>query len=119
MKLKTLNATLLLLATILSANAYAAEVTLAWDPNDPNPNGYLICVRIEGQPYNYSECIDVGNVTEYTVKDLAPGVPYFFVARAYIKNDQGVITDQSGDSNEVTFKPKLRVTGTRLSEEEE
>lgn len=93
-----------------STLSFAGEVTLAWDANDPTPDGYLLFERIgEGSQYNYTSPVlisditnDSGqippNMTQITVKDLGRRgeiLTYYFVLRAYVG------TDQSGDSNEV------------------
>jgi hypothetical protein len=57
-----------------SADTYSipqtAEVTLAWDPNDPAPDGYRIYQRSEGNSYNYSEPSWTGPGTTGTVYNL-------------------------------------------------
>ena len=90
---------------------YAADVTLAWDPNPTTPDGYRLYYGTASG--NYTESIDVGNVTQYTLTDLSETVTYFIVARAY--NDSG----ESGNSNEVswtydvpdTVAPSVNVSG--------
>ncbi len=83
------------LLLFIYTNAFPAEVTLAWDPSPDNPDGYNIHYgRSSG---NYSQTIDVGNATDYTVSGLLSGVTYFFVTRAY--NQFG----ESGNSNEVSW----------------
>jgi hypothetical protein len=74
-------------------------VTFQWDANSPNPDGYILYKRAEGQSYNYNDGIDVGNVTIYELSDslLEENVRYYFVVRAYVGSDK------SGDSNEVTY----------------
>jgi len=37
--------------------------------------------------FQYESVIDVGNVTEYTIKDLIPGKTYYLAATAYDEND--------------------------------
>jgi len=48
-------------------------------------------------PGNYTNNIDVGNVTQYNISGLEEGPTYYFVARAY--NDAG----ESENSNEVSW----------------
>jgi hypothetical protein len=79
--------------------ASAAQVTLQWDANDPAPSGYRLYQRIAGQAYDYTAPKWSGTQTTCTVSDLSDGTTYYYVVRAY----QG--TDESGDSNEVTYAP--------------
>lgn len=81
----------------LPSMAGAVNVTLAWDPNDPAPDGYRIYQRIEGQVYDYSHPAWTGTGTSGTVYNLDYDTTYYFVVRAYVG------TDESGDSNEISF----------------
>jgi hypothetical protein len=74
--------------------ATAGSVSLAWDPNtQPQLAGYQLNYgTTSGQ---YGTQVDVGNVTTYTVSNLAAGT-YYFAVRAY-----GSSGEQSGLSNEV------------------
>ncbi len=92
-----------LILTLMPIKALAAEVTLAWDANQPAPQGYLIFQRQQGAVYDYANPVwptDGNDHTETTctITNLADNVTYFFVVRAYVGNDQ------SGDSNEVSFQ---------------
>lgn len=84
-----------------SADTYSipqtAEVTLAWDPNDPAPDGYRVYQRSEGNSYNYSEPSWTGPGTTGTVYNLDWDTTYYFVVRAYAG------TQESADSEEVSF----------------
>ena len=73
------------------------QVTLAWDPNDPVPEGYRIFQRTEGQIYDYTQPVWQGTNTSCTVYNLEYDTMYYFVSRAY----HG--TDESADSNEISF----------------
>ena len=77
----------------------AAQVTLQWDANDPDPDGYNLYQRVDGGTYDYDHPVNDISITgtTYTVGDLTQGVTYRFVVRAYVGNDE------SGDSNEVEF----------------
>jgi hypothetical protein len=70
-------------------------VILAWDPS-PTPD---VKYRLYYGPNSGQQTIfeDVGTSTTWEVKNLPPGVPIYFVARAYI----GV--RESGPSNEVVY----------------
>lgn len=58
------------------------SVHLAWDPSpDTNVAGYYIYTGPSSG--SYTSRIDVGNVTNATIGNLAPGQTYYFVATAY------------------------------------
>jgi hypothetical protein len=80
---------------IFFSNALAAEVTLAWNASGGDPDGYRI--HYGTSPGSYSQTIDVGNLTEYTVSGLQSDVTYYFVTSAY--NEFGA----SGYSNQVSW----------------
>jgi len=73
------------------------QVTLAWDPNDPVPEGYRIFQRTEGQIYDYTQPVWQGSNTSCTVYNLEYDTMYYFVTRAYLG------TDESANSNEISF----------------
>ncbi len=85
------------IAGAVAADALAADVTLAWDPNTESD---LAGYRIHHGPASgsYSVHIDVRNVTTYTVTGLAAGQTYYFAATAY--NASG---SESGYSNSVSY----------------
>jgi len=74
-----------------------AEVILAWDPNDPTPDGYRIYQRTEGQSYDYSQPSWTGPGVSGTVYNLDWDTTYYFIVRA---ND-GLL--ESADSEEVSY----------------
>ncbi|MEJ2660883.1 MAG: hypothetical protein P8Z73_09190, partial [Desulfobacteraceae bacterium] len=39
---------------LISAVSQAAQVTLAWDPNNPVPDGYRVFLHREGDTYDYA-----------------------------------------------------------------
>lgn len=89
---------------ILSASfaAQAAQVTLAWDPNIPAPDGYRVYQRLAGGTYDYTtpawpKAGDDGTQTSCTITALADDSSYYFVVRAFVGSDE------SGDSNEVNY----------------
>ncbi len=73
------------------------EVTLAWDPNDPIPDGYRIFQRTESQAYDYAQPVWQGTNTSCIIYNLEYDTTYHFVVRAYAG------TDNSADSNETSF----------------
>jgi len=95
-----LTAMFLTLATLASA----ADVTLAWDPNDPTPEGYRIFNRQIDGTYDYTTPAWQGSATTGTVTDLTEGQQYAFVVRAY----DGDL--ESADSEEVVYAPPVPST---------
>ena len=93
----------------------AADVTLAWDANDPAPTGYAIFQRdFASGGYDYANPIwptDGADHQETTCTITVPDdVESAFVSRAYVKQtllDGTVQTDWSGDSTEVTHLPDI------------
>lgn len=91
--------------------AHAAQVTLAWDPNNSAPDGYRIYQRVAGQAYDYTTPAwprtgDDPTQTTCTLENLADGTSYYFVVRAY----EG--SDESGDSNEINYVTPPSQTAT-------
>lgn len=81
--------------------ADAASVTLRWDANDPTPDGYRLFMRVDGANYNFDTPVWQGTATTTTVDGLLPATLYYFVVRAFVADDE------SGDSNEVDYKPPV------------
>jgi len=82
----------------------AAQVTLAWDSNNPAPDGYRVYSRAEGKSYNYSTPAWTGATASATLANLADNTTYYCVVRAYVG------TQESGDSNEVKISPQTSST---------
>jgi len=90
---------------ILPYSAIAGTVTLAWDANDPQPDGYLLYQRDSDQNYNYDTPVAnlPGSETTVTLNNLGEigkSITYYWVVRAYLDKPSGL--DVSGDSNEVS-----------------
>ena len=87
----------LLILTCPSGRALAADITLAWDHNsEPDLAGYKL--YLGNSPRNYTEIIDLGLTTQYTISNLIDGTVYFFTLTAY--NQKGF---ESSFSNEVRY----------------
>ena len=87
---------ILLAGILFSVMARAETVTLAWDPNSESDlAGYRLHYGTASR--NYTQIIDVGNVTQYAITNLFPGQTYYFAATAY--NTAG---SESGYSAEVS-----------------
>ena len=60
----------------------AGTISLAWDANtDPAVAGYRVYYGTTSK--NYLSAVDVGNVTNCTLKNLATGQKYFMAVTAY------------------------------------
>jgi hypothetical protein len=84
----------------------AAQVSLAWHPNDDPGNGYRVYQRAAGEAYNYHApvCSNEANANDNntcTIDGLEYDRTYYFVVRAYEGNVE------SEDSNEVEFNASL------------
>ena len=82
---------------LATANTFAGEANLAWDPPDVPTEvvGYKVYYGTASGVYPQS--IDVGNMTSYTVSNLIDGQSYYFAVTTY--NALGV---ESYYSNEVS-----------------
>jgi hypothetical protein len=92
---------------------HSAQVGLTWDPNsETDLAGYKIYWGLSSG--NYSQNVDVGNVTIYTIPNLSDGQTYYFAATAYSTAGR-----ESGFSNEVVYsvpdsQPDLPAPATSL-----
>jgi hypothetical protein len=78
-------------------NSLAGQTTLAWDSPDITTDvaGYMIHYGTASD--TYSQGIDVGNTTSYTVSNLTVGERYYFAVTSY-----DAVGDESVYSNEVS-----------------
>ena len=72
--------------------ALAGNIKVAWDPV-PGANGYRLYYGPSAG--NYTDTVDVGNVTEATLWNLTDCVDYYIAAKAY--NNTGESAQFSGD----------------------
>ena len=101
----------LLIVSIGAASAYAADVTLAWDPNAEPVDGYRLYYGTSSG--SYTQSMEAGTATQATLTGLDTDTTYYIVVRAYD------VDGESGDSNEVTWQqstpdttaPSVSVTG--------
>src|SRR5262245_35996377 len=78
----------------LGSAAEAASLTLAWDASaGPDLAGYQLSWGSSSG--TYTQTLDVGNRTSWTVTGLLEGTTYFFVVRAY--NSARVFSAASGE----------------------
>jgi len=121
------------LLLFLPSALWAAQVTLAWDPCDPKPDGYRIYKRVQGQSYDFTKPAWRGAQATGTVANLANDTRYFFVVRAYVdkresgnSNEVDLLTPksnqppiaQAGASQTVASASKVRLDGTGSSDPE-
>jgi hypothetical protein len=96
---KSVSTVLFVLAICWSHNAEAATLTLAWDPpSDGVTTGYVIYYGTAS--HSYSQQVNVGFVTSYTVTGLAAATTYYFIVRAY--DATGAFSDPSGEISGMT-----------------
>ena len=91
-----------MLLHLTSGHIQAAQTTLTWNPpvnadgtNFTALSGYKLHAGTASS--NYSQIIDVGNTTTYTLNNLSDGITYFFSI-----SDYDASGNESGNSNEVT-----------------
>jgi hypothetical protein len=92
---------------LLPRMLYSASLT--WQPvPDSDLAGYLVYMGTESRIY--SDSLDVGNIQEYIVPYLEPGVTYYFAIKAY-----DYWGNQSGFSPEIAFTPEDTTATTDVS----
>ncbi len=109
----------LLTITVLlySSMLFAGEATLSWNPPTTNTDGTTLIDLAGYRVYygtssgNYSQVINVGNVTIYTVNNLTEGVTYYFAVTAYntFRNESEYSNEVSKTIASKTIDPTLTV----------
>jgi len=88
---------------ILKSFVFAGDAVLFWDPPTTNADGTPLTDLAGYKLYygttsgNYSNSIDVGNVTTFQINNLTDGLTYYFAATAYDTSG-----NESSFSNEVS-----------------
>jgi len=99
------------ISSLCTSNAHSAQATLAWDPpvnaDVTEISGYRI--HYGTMSGYYTESIDVGNVTTYTLAGLTDGATYYFAA-----SDYDAVGNESSFSNEVSKAFPAPTPGTYL-----
>ena len=99
-------AALTALVILVPATAHAlTPVTVAWDENNPVPEGYILYWGTSSG--NYSDSQDVGAATQYTIPDLQDGLTYYFAVKAY---DDGNESDYSQEISHTVATPNSSPT---------
>ena len=94
----------------------AATLTLAWDPpSDGIITGYVI--RYGTQSRTYTDQINVGVTTTFSVDDLTPGIRYYFTIQA--RGPAGSLSEPSNEASAVApgaggTRPPQRPPGPTL-----
>lgn len=88
---------------VLVLASTTAAVTLEWEPNGPDPEGYRLFRRLDGLDYDYSKPLVQMSGTRYQDTTTQPGETYFYVVRAYVGQNE------SSNSNEVSYTQPLPI----------
>jgi len=99
---------------LFQPTAYAAQATLAWDPNpEPDLAGYKVYYGTSSRIYD--AVVDVGNWTHCTLDGLEEGKTYYLAATAYDTHG-----NESDFSEEVSHAiPKGDTDGDGIPDEDE
>ncbi len=85
-----------ILTVFLMVGMASADIQLAWDENDPVPDGYRLFQRLAADAnYDYTAPIYEDTEITATATGLTQDVMYCWVVRAFVGSNE------SGDSNEV------------------
>lgn len=87
----------LLVLFVISSTVFAGQIRLTWNASAEPVSGYRLYYGLSSG--NYTDNVDVGKVTTYTLTELQDGLTYYIAATAY--NNAG----ESGYSNEASGEP--------------
>jgi type IV pilus assembly protein PilY1 len=90
-----------LFALFLSQSAFAAQIKLAWDAStETDLAGYKVYYGTSSRTYTNS--VDVGDATMYTLTGLTEGKTYYIAVTAYntLKQESGYSSEVSGVATE-------------------
>jgi len=97
----------------LSTIGYALDVTLEWDPRDPDTQPDLDHYVVFWGTSSESYTSDSGNIDEgqtiYSATGLSDGTTYFFAVKAY--DDQGRESDYSNEVSTDDSTPTISTSG--------
>jgi hypothetical protein len=93
----------IMLVTICSTYASAAQVHLEWSPSASFVDGYRVHWGISSRNYTFTD--DVGLATNTYVYDLEEDTTYYFAVTAYLSDLESYY------SNEVVARSGVPVTG--------
>jgi hypothetical protein len=93
-------------AMMIASDVWAGTAVLSWNRNsEPTLAGYRVYY---GESRPYSQRLDVGNVTSYTVGGLAEGRTYYFAVTAYTAlNSESVYSNEVSKTIPDTTPPQL------------
>lgn len=108
---------------VLSLNAsivFAGDATLSWDAPTTNKDGSPLIDLAGYKVYygttsrNYSQNIDVGNVTTYKVTNLTEGLTYYFAVTAYdtSRNESNYSNEASKTIPSIQYTLSINKGGT-------
>ena len=99
---------LALFSLLFTQGAYAGQATLMWDPPAISTDvaGYVVDYGTASG--SYTQGVNVGNTTSYTVGNLPDGQIYYFAVAAY--NSSGALSDYSNEVSKATEIPQYSLT---------
>ena len=97
--MKIIISMLIILLFLVPSIIFANQVQLQWDPNIKHVDGYKMFMRTDDSNYNYSSPVWTGTDITCIIYELKENVKYFFIVRAYLKENE------STNSNEVCYIP--------------
>ena len=84
---------LMIFVWVMPRQVHAAEVTLAWDPNEESDvQGYVVYYGTDSM--TYSDSIDVETATRHTLLGLVEGETYYIAVTAYTTSCESDFSDE-------------------------